>query len=63
VNTLLVAAGGATAEAPVTVTVAATGSVEDWRRKMTVAHRLSGGRTIVHSPAARWCDLCEPRRG
>jgi hypothetical protein len=56
VNTLLVAAGSATAEAPEAATS------DDWLRHMSVGHRLPGGRVIVHSPAARWCDLCERQR-
>ena len=57
-NTLLVAVGGATTEPPETATL-----VEDWRRDISVGHRLPGGRFIVHSPGARWCDLCERQRG
>jgi hypothetical protein len=56
VNTLLVAAGTATADSPETATT------EDWRRDMSVGHRLPGGRVIVHAPVARWCDLCESQR-
>jgi len=58
VNTLRVAAGTAAAEAP----EAATTRTHDWRRDMSVGHRLPGGRLIVHAPAARWCDLCESQR-